>query len=140
MILLSILLIATLIAFAGWTICLIFHPKWPWFGYALIAATAISVVMALGCGIGAAVSSNDVENLKAEAAEIELYYNTINYSTNEYVRFDFYQKVQNYNEWYKEVQEQSESIWIGAFYPKGWQDEIVPIEFYLNDGAQDYVG
>ena len=140
MILLSILLIATLIAFAGWTICLIFRPKWSWFGSALISITVIFLVMAVGCAIGAAVSSNDVEGLRAEAAEIELYYNTINYSTNEYVRFDFYQRVQNYNEWYKEVQEQSESIWIGAFYPKGWQDEIAPIEFYLNDGAQDYVG
>jgi hypothetical protein len=85
--------------------------------------------------VAGVVCDNDINDLKAESEHINLYYNTVLYTDNEYVRFDFYQRVQDYNDSYAELQEKSKSIWIGAFYPKGWDTEILPIEFLLNVGA-----
>ena len=87
--------------------------------------------------VASARCENELEDLYAKSEHIMLYYNTISYSTNEYVRFDFYQQVKDYNATYAKVQERSESVWIGAFYPKGWDEQIGLIDFMLNGGEEN---
>lgn len=135
MIILSALLIALLLLASAIVVRCIFKPKWVWLNKVILVAAAFALVLGTVSVIAGAVCDNDINNLKAESEHINLYYNTVLYTDNEYVRFDFYQRVQDYNDSYAELQEKSKSIWIGAFYPKGWDTEILPIEFLLNSGA-----
>ena len=135
MIILSALLIALLLLASAIVVRCIFKPKWVWQNKVILVAAAFALVLGTVSVIAGAVCDNDINNLKAESEHINLYYNTVLYTDNEYVRFDFYQRVQDYNSSYAELQEKSKSIWIGAFYPKGWDAEVLPIEFLLNSGA-----
>ena len=135
MIILSALLIALLLLASAIVVRCIFKPKWVWLNKVILVAAAFALVLGTVSVIAGAVCDNDINDLKAESEHINLYYNTVLYTDNEYVRFDFYQRVQDYNDSYAELQEKSKSIWIGAFYPKGWDTEILPIEFLLNVGA-----
>ena len=135
MVILSILLIALLLLASAIVVRLIFKPKWAWLNKVILIAAALAIALGTLSIVAGAVCNNDVSSLKAESEYINLYYNTVLYTDNEYVRFDFYQRVQDYNDSYAELQEKSQSVWIGAFYPKGWDTEILPIEFLLNSGA-----
>ena len=135
MVILSILLIALLLLASAIVVRLIFKPKWAWLNKVILIAAALAIALGTLSIVAGAVCNNDVSSLKAESEYINLYYNTVLYTDNEYVRFDFYQRVQDYNASYAELQEKSQSIWIGAFYPRGWDTEILPIEFWLNSGA-----
>lgn len=135
MIILSALLIALLLLASAIVVRCIFKPKWVWLNKVILVAAAFALVLGTVSVIAGAVCDNGISDLKAESEHINLYYNTVLYTDNEYVRFDFYQRVQDYNDSYAELQEKSKSIWIGAFYPKGWDTEILPIEFLLNVGA-----
>ena len=135
MIILSALLIALLLLASAIVVRCIFKPKWVWLNKVILVAAAFALVLGTVSIVAGAVCDNDISTLKAESEHINLYYNTVLYTDNEYVRFDFYQRVQDYNNSYAELQEKSKSIWIGAFYPKGWDTEILPIEFLLNSGA-----
>ena len=69
----------------------------------------ICIILGVVCGIVAS-QAKDVGNwLKAESANIQLYYNTIAYSDNEYVRYDFYNRVTKYNRVYKSYQHKVEN-------------------------------
>ena len=135
MIILSALLIALLLLASAIVVRGIFKPKWAWLNKGILVAAALALILGTVSIVAGAVCDNDINDLKAESEHINLYYNTVLYTDNEYVRFDFYQRVQDYNDSYAELQEKSKSIWIGAFYPKGWDTEILPIEFLLNVGA-----
>lgn len=135
MIILSALLIALLLLASTIVVRGIFKPKWVWLNKVILVAAALALILGTVSIVAGAVCDNDINDLKAESEHINLYYNTVLYTDNEYVRFDFYQRVQDYNDSYAELQEKSKSIWIGAFYPKGWDTEILPIEFLLNVGA-----
>ena len=135
MVILSILLIALLLLASAIVVRLIFKPKLAWLNKVILIAAALAIALGTLSIVAGAVCNNDVSSLKAESEYINLYYNTVLYTDNEYVRFDFYQRVQDYNASYAELQEKSQSIWIGAFYPRGWDTEILPIEFWLNSGA-----
>lgn len=135
MVILSILLIALLLLAAAIVVRFIFKPKWAWLNKVILVAAVLAIALGTVSIVAGAVCSNDISSLKAESEYINLYYNTVLYTDNEYVRFDFYQRVQDYNASYTELQEKSQSIWIGAFYPRDWDTEILPIEFWLNSGA-----
>ena len=135
MIILSALLIALLLLASAIVVRCIFKPKWVWLNKVILVAAAFALVLGTVSIVAGAVCDNDISTLKAESEHINLYYNTVLYTDNEYVRFDFYQRVQDYNSSYAELQEKSKSIWIGAFYPQGWDTEVLPIEFLLNSGA-----
>lgn len=134
MILLSMFLIAALITGAGLIVFIVFKPKWAWLRMAIDIALAITILMGAICTVTSTKCKNEIEDLRAESEHIMLYYNTVNYSTNEYVRFDFYQQVKDYNATYAKLQEQTKGAWIGAFYPRGWDEQIELIDFALNSG------
>lgn len=142
MIILSVLLIALLLLASAIIVRCVFKPKWVWLNKVIIAALVIACAFGILSGFMSAACQGQVDNLRDEAKAILLYYNTINESDNEYVRFDFYQRVKDYNVRYTNLQENTESAWIGAFYPQGWDSEIGLIDFMLrtgsDNGAYDY--
>lgn len=137
MIILSILLIMLLLLAAIIVVECVFKPKWNW----LWNVGLVVFILALG-SFGATMIANNVcdaqvADLKAEAADINLYYNLVNASYDEYVRFDFYQRVNDYNTAYAACQENAKNPWINVFYDKNWENEIAPIEFFLRTDAED---
>lgn len=135
MIILAIFLLAMLIAASAIITKLVFKPRWTWLNRIILVMVGLSVVMCVTCIIALPVTRGIVNDLREEHDALMLYHDTIDQCYNEYVRFDFYQRVMDYNEYYAAVQKDSNSLWIGEFYPKGWDTEILPIEFLLNSGV-----
>lgn len=140
MIFLVMLLISALIAVAGLIVRLVFKCDQAWLNRVVIMALCLLVMFGTSCLIGAAVCSKEIADLRAEHDHIMTYYDVVDRCENEYVRFDFYQEVEDYKVAYAAVVRGAASPWKGAFYPKNWQEEIAPIEFYLRTGAEDYAG
>jgi glucan phosphoethanolaminetransferase (alkaline phosphatase superfamily) len=135
MIILAIFLLAMLIAASAIITKLVFKPRWTWLNRIILVMVGLSVVMCVICVIALPVTRGIVNDLREEHDALILYHDTIDQCYNEYVRFDFYQRVMDYNERYAAIQKESKSLWIGEFYPKGWDTEILPIEFLLNSGV-----
>lgn len=136
MIILAIFLLAMLIAASAIIVKLVFKPKWTWLNRIILVMVILSFVMcSVICAFLLPITHNIVSDLREEHDALMLYHDTIDQCYNEYVRFDFYQRVMDYNERYAAVQKDSNSLWIGEFYPKGWDTEILPIEFLLNSCA-----
>lgn len=141
MILLTIFLIAALVASASIVVIIIFKPRWNWLLDVMLAALGIAVASGIACGLAASSTHMQVDDLRQEYENILIYYNTIDTCDNEYVRFDFYKRVERYNSQYEALVKDSESAWVGAFYPDGWQEEFGPIDFLLRGGTEnDYAG
>lgn len=139
MVILSTLLIALLVALAGIVVKMIFKVKWPWMNRIIIGMLALSLVFGAAAGIAGASATARVNRLEAEYDNIMLYYNTVSNSPNEYVRYDFYNRVNEFNANYEDIVERSKSIWVGAFFDKDWSNEIAPIVFELH-GDEYYAG
>lgn len=131
MILIGALLIAFLVLVAAIVIRVIFNPAWQWLNRVIIALGVLSLVLALGVNIGCGVAKVNTEDIQEHYDTIMLYYDIIDTSRNEYVRFDFYNRVQDYNAEYEDFVEKTESIWGGAFYSDEWVGSIAPIDFML---------
>ena len=135
MIILAIFLLAMLIAASAIITKLVFKPRWTWLNRIILVMVGLSVVMCgVICAIILPITHNIVSDLREDYNALMLYHDTIDQCYNEYVRFDFYQRVMDYNERYAAVQEGSNNLWIGELYPKDWDTEILPIEFLLNSG------
>lgn len=139
MIILSTLLITLLVAMAGIVVKLVFKVKWPWMNRIVIAMLALSLGLGAAAGIAGATTRASVSRLETEYDNLMLYYNTVSNSPNEYVRFDFYNRVNEFNANYEDIVERSKSIWVGAFFDKDWSNEIAPIVFELH-GDEYYAG
>ena len=90
------------------------------------------------CGIATGIiiggANAEINHMRAEHDKLTLYQTVVEQTDNEYVRFDFYQRVTEYNTKYENEVDRAQSIWIGALYPKNWAEQIAPIEFHLNGG------
>lgn len=141
MILLVMFLIAALIAGASIVVITVFQPRWNWLRYVMGAALGVAIATGIACGLTASGTHLQVNDLRQEYDNILIYYDTVDTCNNEYVRFDFYERVERYNSQYEALAEDSDSAWIGVFYPDGWQEEFGPIDFLLRDGTEsDYAG
>jgi hypothetical protein len=104
-------------------------------------ALGIAIATGIGCGLTANGTHLQINDLRQEYENIMIYYNTIDTCDNEYVRFDFYERVKCYNSRYEALVKDSKSAWVGVFYPDGWQEEFGPIDFFLRDGTEnDHAG
>ena len=61
-----------------------------------------------------------------------LYYTTVENSTNAYVRYNYYDKVQNYNEFYTRLVGYEGDFWIGNLVHESWLDGCGLIDFQLH--------
>lgn len=93
----------------------------------IVAVIALVLIIAFSAG-----AKSDIEGLTARYNDLMLYYNTVVYSDNEYVRYDYYDKVNVYNDWYERTIKSSESKWSGWFYSDEDLARIHPINFTLH--------
>lgn len=98
----------------------------------VIGALIVAIIFAVFCIALNAGAKNDLIYLTTRYDDLMLYYNTIVYSDNEYVRYDYYDKVNAYNEAYEKVIAASESKWNGWFYPTEDIAKLSTIDFTLH--------
>lgn len=89
----------------------------------------MSILLAISMGAGA---RSDLQSMVERYDDLMLYYNTVVYSDNEYVRYDYFNKVKAYNENYDAIIRASESKWTGWFYPAEEIAKLNPIDFTLH--------
>jgi hypothetical protein len=135
MILLSILMIALILAAAAILVRLIFRPNWAWLDQLIFFVLAFALILGTVCGCMKRDYGREARNLAAEFEEITLYHETVSLSSNEYVRFNFYERVREYNKAYLDTVKESENMFYGALYPKNWAEGLTTIEFMLRENV-----
>lgn len=98
-----------------------------WVGAFVVAL--MTVILAISMSAGA---RSDLQSVAERYDDLMLYYNTVVYSDNEYVRYDYFNKVKTYNEDYDAIIRASESKWTGWFYPAEEIAKLNPIDFTLH--------
>ena len=104
----------------------------------IVLATIIAFLFGVMSIIGWACCKSNQNGLVDNYNNLMLYYSTVNYSSNEFVRYDYYDKVQAYNKRYEEVIESSQSKWTTWFYDAEVLDLAKPIDFTLH--GDDFYG
>jgi predicted PurR-regulated permease PerM len=135
MILLTTLLVFLLTALAAIIIRVTINPTWPWFNRVIAMLLIVSLALGVVTIVGSATYNGIAKNIQEQHDTIMLYYDTINNCRNEYVRFDFYTRVQDYNTEYLKTQEKAEDIWFGKLFPSNWNANCNTIDFELCTGA-----
>lgn len=139
MILVSVLMIALILAAAAILVRLIFRPNWVWFDQAIFFTLVFAVILGTVCGCVKSAFNRQVHDLAEEFENITLYHETISLSENEYVRFNFYERVREYNKAYLDTVKESENMFYGALYPKDWAKDLTTIEFMLRENVYDEI-
>lgn len=125
------MLLGAIVVFIVAAITIWLHPtklaKGVMSGATIVAIIALMLIIVFNAG-----AKSDIERLTARYDDLMLYYNTVVYSDNEYVRYDYYDKVNAYNEWYERTIRDSESKWSGWFYSDEDLAKIHPIDFTLH--------
>ena len=96
-------------------------------GAFVVAIMAIILTISVGAG-----ARSDLQSVAERYDDLMLYYNTVVYSDNEYVRYDYFNKVKAYNEDYEAIIRASESKWTGWFYPAEDIAKLNTIDFTLH--------
>lgn len=99
-----------------------------------IVTTALigSVVCFSLCMIIGFSGKEDCARCVSKYEDLMLYYTTVNNSTNEYVRYNYYDKVQDYNEYYTRLVGYKDDFWIGNLVDESWLDGCGLIDFQLH--------
>ena len=101
----------------------------------LIIIGALCFSFILSAGIIQANSHNINKTNIARFEELTTYYNIVSNSKDEAVRFNYYQKVLNWNEEIIEYALNRENQWVGAFYGYMDYEDCYLIPFTLNSGS-----
>ena len=104
-----------------------------------IPALVLAICFATISGCIWAVAQEDRDAIITDYEWLTNYQSVVEYSDNEYVRYDYYQRVEEYNDAYENYMKSSNSIWVAFFY-KDLPEEVQYFEFYLNQGGNDYYG
>ena len=83
------------------------------------------------------IVGNTADELAATYHDLVLYQTTVEHSTNEYVRYDYYDKVVKYNEAYADYMIAAQGKWLGGLYPANWDEGIAIIDFQLHGDFYD---
>ena len=135
MILLTTLLVVLLTVLAAVIVRVIFNPTWPWLNRVIATLLVISLALGVVSVVGSATYNGAAEKIQEQYDTIMLYYDTIDNCRNEYVRFDFYTRVQDYNAEYLKTQEKAENMWFGKLFPSNWNVNCGTINFELHTGV-----
>lgn len=80
---------------------------------------------------------NKFASLQNEYNNLMVYYDIVNSSTDEVVRYNYYTNVLNYNEQCRQLQEDNKNFWIGCFMTDEEMDTLPAIDFYLRQDVYD---
>ena len=109
-------------------------PKWV---ETVVIVFVLFAVLVGGIWAGYMGSSNSArEKYTDEYNQLKLYQYTVEHSTNEYLRFDYYTRVQEWNEKYANIVEMESNPWVSWFFFDPVRD-CGPIEFELH-GDMEY--
>ena len=135
MFLIYVLLAVLLVTAALFIVSLVFNHKTKLIHTVLLIACIL--LGALNILVGACVSS-DINFARIRYDDLMLYYNIVNNSTNEYIRYDYFEKVKAYNNYYANLEADSNSWLSAAYFPKDWNANFGHINFQLH--GDEYVG
>lgn len=100
----------------------------------LVLIILLIIFLGMGCcnAICAAQADNYRQELQETYNQLTLYQDMVSYCSNEYVRFDFYIRVQEYNERYERYNKLSENAWVDVWYKTDKISNLSTIDFVLN--------
>lgn len=129
-----LMLLAILLALIGasvifWMLHMEKHPKWMETVVALVLIPSL-VIFGIWCGALFSAADNRADN-QEEYRQLILYQHTVENSTNEYLRFDYYNRVQEWNERYNEIKEMEVDPWVSWFY-FDLMENCGPVDFVLH--------
>lgn len=80
---------------------------------------------------------SELAALQNEYNNLMVYYDIVNNSTDEVVRYDYYTDVLDYNERCRQLQEDNKSFWIGCFMTDEEMENLPAIDFCLRQDVYD---
>jgi glucan phosphoethanolaminetransferase (alkaline phosphatase superfamily) len=80
---------------------------------------------------------DELDTLQNEYNDLMVYYDIVNNSTDEVVRYDYYTNVLNYNKRCRQLQEDNKSFWIGCFMTDEEMETLPTIDFCLRQDVYD---
>lgn len=92
----------------------------------------LCIIIGAVCGISTAICRSDIAKAKVEYDDLMLYYYTVEMSSNEYLRYDYYNKVNAFNDEYNRLLKISESEWTSWFCDQTALAEFSTIDFALH--------
>lgn len=92
-----------------------------------VLVVLLAIISTFLCG-QANAQKHDIEIMYED---LMIYNDTVQFCEDENVRFAHYERVKEYNDNYDRLVKFQKSKWIGFFVPKGWDEDVAPIEFYL---------
>ena len=98
----------------------------------ILIGLAVSLLMSGFAIVFGGIVGNTASELTATYNDLILYQTTVEHSTNEYVRYDYYDKVTAYNEAFADYGIASQDKWLGSLYPADWDEGIAIIDFQLH--------
>ena len=131
---LFILIGVTILTVVILTVTMVFgYQKHTFFRKVIATGLTLSVILSLFSVFYSSEVRGSIKDLSNTYQDLNLYQSTIESSYNEYVRYNFYEKVTSYNESYMKHQKKASGKWFGSFYPKDWDANIDLIDFQLHD-------
>ena len=105
---------------------------------AILFGLAASLLLSVFALVFGGIVNDTANELATTYNDLILYQTTIERSTNEYVRYDYYDKVTAYNEAFEDYVIASQDKWLGGLYPTDWDEGIAIIDFQLH--GDNYYG
>lgn len=110
------------------------------FGYSknksLKAIFKTTIIIAFICGmlcmVIGRIYANDVNEIQTTYTDLTLYQPLVEETSNEYIRYDFYEKVNNYNKMYDAMEVKATNNWFGSLVDKNWNENCGHIDFFLH--------
>lgn len=132
MILTIFLILLVVSACVGAVVAIFKYPLHSTLGALLIALLVFSLFFGVCNAIAATQGADYRQELQETYSQLTLYQDTVSYCGNEYVRFDFYTRCQEYNERYNTYNRLSENWLIGVWYDTDKISDLSTVDFVLN--------
>ena len=133
MIMLSIFFVAIAMAFITIVVGTVFgYSKNKTLKFVFRAAIVIAVFCGMFCAVLGGIYAKDINEIQSTYTDLTLYQPLVEDTSNEYIRYDFYDKVTAYNEMYNTMESNAANDWFGALVNKNWNENCTNIDFFLH--------
>ena len=107
------------------------------FQYILVWSLAGALLLGIFSAAFSSSMRDELIALQNEYNNLMVYYDIVNDSTDEVVRYDYYTNVLDYNKRCRQLQEDNKSFWIGCFMADEEMETLPTIDFYLRQDVYD---
>lgn len=97
---------------------------------------SIFILLACICGTFKIVQdhNHNVYKMRERQEQLILYQSVVAACDNEYVRYDFYTKINAFNQDYAKLVNEQNNFWLSYFYEDNLLEDLNPIQFELHGG------